>query len=344
MIKPAELCRQTGLTLVELMVGLTLSLLLIGAVLQIYLSTKSTYEVSEGLSRLQEGARFSMQMLARDIRMAGYVPCNRPQRSQNLLTSDEWWAQSPFDSAMRGFEGDSGAATFPNSIRNKAVAGSDAIIILRAGSQVAGVNFYDAVGEQIILQRSQPSGWVESGSIMLICSTTYASLFKAGDVGTRGIELDSTTGFAYTYGNDAQIADYSAVLYYIRQSSSGSGNSLYRHYLNTNERGQVGVIEEELIEGIESMQLVYGVDSNNDGMANKYVNAALVNAANDWANVVTVRIGMLFASQDGLRSQVDNQTYIVAGTRISASGSGPTHPQDRKKRYVSSMTISVRNS
>ena len=110
------------MTLVELMVGVTLSLLLIGGVLQVYLSTKSTYQVSEGLSRLQESARFSMQMLARDIRMAGYMPCKRPPRSQNLLKSRQWWARSLFDGALRGFEGDSGAAAFPGSIGNKVVA------------------------------------------------------------------------------------------------------------------------------------------------------------------------------------------------------------------------------
>ena len=331
------------MTLVELMVGVTLSLLLTGAVLQVYLSVKSTYRVSEGLSRLQEGARFSMQMLARDIRMAGYVPCSRPQRSQNLLTSGRWWAQSLFDSPVRGFEGDSGAATFPGSISKTVAAGSDAIIILRAGSQVAAVNFYDAAGGRVVLQRSQPSGWVENGSVMVICSPTYASLFKAGKVGTRSIALGSAKGFTHAYGNGAQIADYSALLYYIRPSSSAHGNSLYRRYLNINKRGQAGVIGEELIEGIESMQLVYGVDSNHDGVADRYVNAALVNAAGDWANVVAVRVGMLFASQDGLRSHADRQTYIVAGARIGAGDSGPAHPQDRRKRYVSSMTVRIRN-
>ena len=68
---------QYGLTVIELMVGLMLGLLLVGGVIQVYLGTKSTYSVTEGMSRLQENTRFSLDMLARDIRMAGYVPCSQ---------------------------------------------------------------------------------------------------------------------------------------------------------------------------------------------------------------------------------------------------------------------------
>ena len=67
------------------MIALLLSLLLIGGVVQIYLGTKSTYKVTGGLSRLQGNTRFSTDMIARDIRMAGYIPCSQPQAQLNVI-------------------------------------------------------------------------------------------------------------------------------------------------------------------------------------------------------------------------------------------------------------------
>lgn len=62
---------QYGLTLVEIMVAITISLLLMAGVLQIFLSSKSSYNLQNGLGRLQENGRYSMDILARNIGMAG---------------------------------------------------------------------------------------------------------------------------------------------------------------------------------------------------------------------------------------------------------------------------------
>ena len=51
--------RQSGLSLVELMIAITLSLLLIAGVLQIFLSSKQTYSTNNALSRVQESGRFA---------------------------------------------------------------------------------------------------------------------------------------------------------------------------------------------------------------------------------------------------------------------------------------------
>ncbi|MGZ8239917.1 MAG: PilW family protein [Methylobacter sp.] len=66
---------QKGLTLIELMIAMLLGIFLIGGVLQIFLSSKQTYRMQENLSRLQENGRFTLDFLARDIRMTGYWGC-----------------------------------------------------------------------------------------------------------------------------------------------------------------------------------------------------------------------------------------------------------------------------
>jgi type IV pilus assembly protein PilW len=67
--------RQTGLTLVEILIALLLGAFLIGGILQIFSSSKQTNRMEENLSRMQENARFAMDRIARDVRQAGYREC-----------------------------------------------------------------------------------------------------------------------------------------------------------------------------------------------------------------------------------------------------------------------------
>ena len=67
---------QCGLTLVELMVAMVLGLLLMGGVLQMHTANRQTTRVSEGVSRIQENARYAIAMIQREVRMAGYFGCN----------------------------------------------------------------------------------------------------------------------------------------------------------------------------------------------------------------------------------------------------------------------------
>lgn len=343
--------KQTGFTIVELMVGLLLSLLLVGGVLQVYVGTKTTYRITEGLSRLQEGTRFSVDMLARDIRMAGYIPCSQPQSKDSVVNAnaDDWWAQI-FENRIKGFE--SGISTFPADLN--AAPGTDAILVLRGGEKVAGVNFFDSANERFVMQRDLDESWYQGdkldGSLMIACDSTKATLFQASEVNEKTIEVASdgiipgnSSSVSQSYGNDSQLTNYKAVIYYIADSVSGQGLSLFRKYLNVADSNSAVSPREELIEGVESMQLLYGIDvaSDDDLFANRYIKA---NAVTDWGQVVSVKIGLLMASEDGLLSsgEDDNNTYIVANTSIGVSGD-VTHAKDQRKRYVSEMTVSLRN-
>jgi len=65
--------RQKGLTLVEIMVAMVIGLIIIGGVIQVYISSKATYNVQSGMSRMQENARYAMDILSMHISMAGYT-------------------------------------------------------------------------------------------------------------------------------------------------------------------------------------------------------------------------------------------------------------------------------
>ena len=76
---------QRGLTLVELMIAMLLGLFLLGGLLQIFISSKQTNRMQEGLSRLQENGRFAMDFMTRDIRLAGFMGCSNRSMIDLLL-------------------------------------------------------------------------------------------------------------------------------------------------------------------------------------------------------------------------------------------------------------------
>jgi type IV pilus assembly protein PilW len=53
----------------------------------------------------------------------------------------------------------------------------------------------------------------------------------------------------------------------------------------------------ELVEGVENLQLLYGEDTDEDGVPNQYLQA---NVVGDWSNIVTVRVTVITNSVDSV--------------------------------------------
>lgn len=68
--------------MIELMVSITISLLLMLGISQIFLSSKTSYNLQNGVGRLQENARFALDTIARSVGVAGY--------SSNLTVVDSF--------------------------------------------------------------------------------------------------------------------------------------------------------------------------------------------------------------------------------------------------------------
>jgi type IV pilus assembly protein PilW len=79
---------QRGLTLLELLVAITLGLAVVTGTIQIYLGTSQTYRVQEAQSRIQENGRFAMEILNREIRMAGFGGSSIPLQAITKGTAD----------------------------------------------------------------------------------------------------------------------------------------------------------------------------------------------------------------------------------------------------------------
>ena len=90
----------------------------------------------------------------------------------------------------------------------------------------------------------------------------------------------------------------------------------------------------DIIDGVEGLHVLYGVDTDNDDAANQYVSAG--NVA-DMEEVVSMRVSMLLRTlDDGLIEVTDTGTYDLLDETIDPA-------DDRRLRRVFSATINLRN-
>lgn len=89
--------RQSGMTLIEIMVALVISLFLLAGLLQMFFATRQSARTQENLSRVQENGRFGIEYINRVIRQAGY------RYSGNILNGQNFSANP-----VEGSDDDSG--------------------------------------------------------------------------------------------------------------------------------------------------------------------------------------------------------------------------------------------
>ncbi len=122
------------------------------------------------------------------------------------------------------------------------------------------------------------------------------------------------------------------------------GNPIFALFCNGNE----------LVEGIESMQVLYGVDTDipfdtRDSIANEYVISSAVpdldaDGDADWSRVVSLRIALLANSVDERTSAPSPRTFNLLDFPVGSYDGNSAMPTDRKIRRVYTTTVLIRNN
>ena len=328
--------KQSGLTLIELMVALVLSMVLMTGMISVFVANKRTYQVQEGLARLQENGRFAIHLLTRDIRGAGYWGCGtQTPNIINALNNGGSYAFS-YGQAVDGFDavGNSWSPTLDISISGASPSPNE-------GSDVVTLRFSEGGGARVI-QHNVPSADLKVvanadlnvDDIVMVSDCEDAAIFQITNLQTvSGTQTNvvhntgtSDPGNAFQdLGKkflNAEIVRVRNRTYYVADGAGGLP-SLWRM--------DDGRTPQELVEGVLQMQVLYGVDTDSDTSANQYVTAA---AVSDWTEVVSVRINLLMES---IRDNVTDtpQSYTFNGSTVTAA--------DKRLYKVFTSTVAIRN-
>ncbi|QBQ56271.1 PilW family protein [Nitrosococcus wardiae] len=330
--------KQQGLSIVELLVGITAGLLLTAGTIQIFVNSKQGYRVQEALSRLQENGRFAINFISRDIRSAGFFGCaGKSSRIVNTLNNADQYAWN-FSTALQGFEATDSSTWIPvlDPIITSPLGGRDVITLRHAIGESTQVvhhpgNPHGDPGSADI--QVDPGNGLSQFDIVMVSDCIDAAIFQISStspdtsgslahntgVGTPG---NDTKKFGKEYDNSGSVIRLATTTYYIRTNSQGAP-ALYRK--------EDADPSQELIEGVEDMQILFGEDTDGNREANAYLTADNVTA---WNNIINVRINLLLQTlEDNLAATP--QSYTFNGATIT--------PNDRRLRRVFTATVNLRN-
>lgn len=157
---------------------------------------------------------------------------------------------------------------------------------------------------------------------------------------TVGHDIDDTDSTANTildltavntFGVDGAVSAIQTNIFYI---APGEGfNNAGNHPLSLWRKSGLEP-PVELVEGVENLQLLYGEDTDEDGVPNQYLQA---NFVSNWANIVTVRVTVVTNSVDN----VDATAPTTHGCVIQDCITGENYDGLLRRAYT--QTIQMRN-
>ena len=125
---------QNGLSIVELLVSLVIGMAVIAGSVQLVASSKRNFIDQDEVAFIQNNSRFALDLLSKDVRMAGYLGCATQQSMQTANSIDDDINGFLSLHGLQGFEGETNTDSFPSTFKDDALAGTDAIIIRRAAN------------------------------------------------------------------------------------------------------------------------------------------------------------------------------------------------------------------
>ena len=294
---------QAGVSLIELMVAITLGLVAVGAAMAIHLANRKSFALVEGLARVQENARFAVDLLARDIREAGNAVCGGNLTPVNIVPSGNAWAT--WD---RGLVGDDWGAGFsaPTGGSPLQIANTDSLLLWSAssGGTPAQITAHTTGASGSFTVASAP-GYSQS-DIVTACDGSQLVTFVVSSVSNNNVNYSNGSSLTKAIAAGGFLNALSAKMWYVGQSTTGAASSLRRISSSTTTGGTQN---DEMVEGVTGMQIQYLVgDATGAPAATSYVDAANVT---DWTKVIAVRVTLSLATQDRVGTTGSANTVVT---------------------------------
>jgi type IV pilus assembly protein PilW len=276
---------QTGLTLIELLVSLAITLVIALVAAAAYLGTRSTATAISNISSLNETGKLALDMVGRELQMAGYYPAILSTNIVNTaslgaFSNTKNTAKVAYNQGLFGCDG---------SVFNPTTATCSATLANAPDSIV--INYF-----------ATPE----------LDTTTFASGFDclrqaiANDPGNAGqLAINRPLYVSNRFG-------LSAATTYNSAGSSGLGRSVTTRSLTCNGNGKnpEDDVYQPIFEGIEDLVFRYGVHAGIGSLSpERYYTAAEVTALptvadkTGWQRVTAVRVCALTRTLENSRTQ-----------------------------------------
>jgi len=305
--------RQQGMSLVELMVAMLISLFLTAGLFTMFSMSSSNVTTTSQFNQLQENGRIALAILERDLSQLGFMGDTTGMITAALTKVSSTAVTN--DCVGAGLNN----ASFPNTqpAEFRYLWGYEQDVSPQSLACISPKSKTDVIQIKRLIG---PPATAFITTRYYVASTTQNIEYFDGSAAAPGLA-------------NSRNWEYQHHVYFIRDD--GDIPVLRRRTLSINN-GMNN--EEQLVEGIENMRILYGVDSNADGTADSYMPVENVTSLT-WDNekrIVALRVFLLVRSSEKDRSYINDTTYQLGDKKI-----GPLN--DNYRRKVVSTTIVLEN-
>ena len=366
---------RNGHSFVELLIAMTLGIFLTNGAFQLFVSARVTQAEMVARQRMLEGAQLAISFIGDELRMAGYLGCfgslgeRRINSALNAPPDDfqPWFGLQGWEFAGTAFKDSITPSTAIAPIRTDtsqwktleaghvlprfdALPKSDIIRTWNVEGTLAEVTEVNQIPPSFRLTNAQD---IERNDFVLVSDCARAEIVQACSITQHTDATLLGVSTACKPGNKAGVRlvtrasaeapaeamRIQSTLFYVGKRGGEALNSpaLFRRSLGA---GGSPDSAEELIEGVESLQFLYGVSRGNGpaSTVNAYLTADKVS---DFSEVVSVRVDLLMQSVDYSQS-VASQDYVFNGVRYALDAREGL-PDDKRLRQGFSATFYLRN-
>jgi type IV pilus assembly protein PilW len=296
-----------------------------------------------------EHGRYSIQAMTNDVQMAGYwgelgtqpaAPAALPDPCSATLAD----LQAAMGTHVQGY---SSLATLPTTLQvcvKNHKPGTDVLVIRKTDPDFSGLVTGTATDMSKLVEGQV---YVQTG----LNGLAVQSITAVGDVDpavhTATFTLTKKDGVSR-----GTVRKYQVNIYYIAQCSVQVGTSCVGadggNPIPTLKRVElvvdsgvpkISTAPVTVAEGIENLQVDYGLDTDGDGMPNGADADGSAFAVGDWANVVSLKLYLLARSNDKTGGFVDTKSYVL-GTAGSIT---PATAELAYKRHVFVQSVRLVN-
>jgi type IV pilus assembly protein PilW len=303
---------QHGVSLIELMVAMTIGLVLIFGATQVYVNSRNAYVANEGIARMQETARYAMDVIEPDVRMSNFWGLLKGGGVISGQATQTSGAAAVAPGAAANICGTNFAVDLSTNLQGDnnnytlsatRQAGCNSLIDLDTG--VAWNTTPVTTADTLTVRRASVFTAVSTPNVLQVCTSRVAGRLLSD-------------GSACTPAPVGQLSNLIVDTYYVDRNSTELAGlpALRRKTLSSG--GVLQFADQEIIAGVEDMQVQFGIDPfGNTGIAARYVNPDGVPPT---AQIVAVRIWLLVRADTAEGSAFTDTRIYQYGDRLQATG------------------------
>lgn len=333
-----------GYTLIELLVSMLLGVFLMTGMFQVNQMNQKAHDLQKALEQTQRNGRFAIDHLSYVIKTAGYSGfygsfTSGVEKLLNSPNNTKWNIANP----TRGFNNVSSSQTIigisgftPNTdvLLLKGMNRNIVSVVNNANSStiVAATNTVFSAGDIVVVSDADQASIFQANAINISGNNTTLSLVTgAGNPGNAKLLKNS-------FNSVAEISKYDLQMFYIKDGQNGLP-ALFKAIM-VNTAGVIQLQENELASNISNMQIMYGIDNDNDQIIDEYKDAS---AVADWKKLISINIALLAnSSRDNIINMKSsfsfNTNRITFVEDVSASSVA-----DKRLKRVFRMSLPLRN-